>query len=139
MSAFLLTFLLGRTFGLSAPGSWFLGLSMVASGFFVGHASHPAYLSSGVALLACLLGLRLAAQGRPWAGAGLIGGGTWQIGTTGSPEHMVFGAHVIAFVGLYHLIRSPHRRAVATGAVAGVSGGLLLASPALAHFLHQVS
>jgi hypothetical protein len=139
MSAFVLAFLLGRTFGLSATGSWFLGLSMVASGFFVGHASHPSYLSSGVALLACLLGLRLAVQGRPWVGAGLIGGGTWQIGTTGSPEHMVFGAHVLALVGLYHLIRSPHRRAVAVGAVAGVSGGLLLASPALAHFLHQVS
>jgi hypothetical protein len=101
-------------------------------------ASHFSYLSAGAGLIACLLGIRLVARGRSSAGALWIGGATWHLGTAGSPEHLIFGAHVLVAVWVYHLVRGPARLRFAAFTVAAVATGTLLALPAALHFLHQL-
>jgi hypothetical protein len=133
------TFLLGRTFALTNAAACFLALSMVASGFFVGHASHVSYLSAGLGLLSALLGLRLAAAGKPRAAAAILGAATWHLGTAGSPEHLLFGFHVLSLVWIYHVARDSHRRSFLLATLGGVATGALLASPALIHFFHQLA
>jgi len=113
-------------------------LSVVASGLFVGQASHFSYLSAAVGLLATLLAIRLAVDGRVWAAAGLAALAAWHLGTAGSPEHLIFGGHVLLCVWLYHLVRASNRRAVASLALA-VTAGALLALPAILHFFHQLA
>jgi hypothetical protein len=134
-----IAFLVGRTFRLGPAGASFLALSVVASGFVVGHASHFSYLSATAGLLACLLGLRWAAIGASWASAILLAAATWHLGTAGSPEHLIFGAHVMFVVWLYHLVRNPRSRTFVAVTLGGVAAGALLASPALFHFFHQLA
>jgi hypothetical protein len=134
----IVTFLLGRTLQLGLPAASFLALSMVGSGFFVGHASHFSYLSAGVGLLAVLLGLRLAAAGAWRSAAVALAAATWHLGTAGSPEHLVFGGQVLLVVWVFHLARSSAPRRFLIATVGGVAIGALLALPALVHFVHQL-
>jgi hypothetical protein len=86
-----------------------------------------------------LLGLRLAANGALRPAIVLLAVSTWHLGTAGSPEHLIFGAHVLLVVWIYHLVRGPERRRFAIATVGAVVAGAALALPAQAHFLHQVA
>jgi hypothetical protein len=139
LTAFSLSFSIGRSLALNAAGAWLLGLSVTASGYFVGHASHFSYLSNGVTALGLFLSLRHAAQGR--SARSFAGALVWSFHacTTGSPEGLVFNATVLSAAGCAHLVGSSRRRSLLTGCAAGVLAGLLLASPALYHFANQAA
>ena len=138
LSLFVVFYLIGLTYRLRSPAACFLGLSMVASGFVVGHASHFSYLSSLLGVAAVFLGLRYASRHHGGLAALLAFLGVAHAGTSGYPAILLFAAQVLALAAVFVSITQRSARRALGAWFLGASIGALLAVPALWHFANQV-
>jgi hypothetical protein len=131
---FLLCFRLGRRLSIEPIGCLALGLSVVASGFFVGHAEHLSYLTSAVSATMIVSGLLDLSSGHSKPGCVLIAAGCYMLGSAGYPALMFSIALVAAALFAYELTRVPNKARMAGLTVGAVFVGALGAAPALLHF-----
>jgi hypothetical protein len=130
----LVCFRLGRRLGIEPIGCFSLGLSLVASGFFVGHAEHSSFLISALSATMIVAGLLDLSGGIAKAGCGLIAGGCYLLGSAGYPALMVSIALVATVLFGHELARASSKARMAGLTAGSVLAGALLAAPGLVHF-----
>jgi hypothetical protein len=113
-------------------------LMLLASGFVIGHASHFSYLSSVLALALCYWGLLELERARVLRASMLVLMGVFHGATAGYPAILVFGAQVLGVAFAVSLWRRRFRLRSLAPLVVSAALGLVLALPALLHFLNQL-
>ncbi len=126
--------------GLSRLCAFFVGLCVVASGYFTGHASHFSYLSTAVNVLLLVWGIYRAYMGKKKSAFIMMAWAIYQLGTSCYPAVASFCAQSI-FLWLLVLAARNFRQFKTMFPVLFLASllGLLLAVPALMAFYNQVS
>lgn len=136
---FAFCFRLGRQLGMGPLGCLCLSLSVVASGFWVGHAEHFSFQVSALSATMLLSGLLDLSAGRARSGCALIACGGYMLGTAGYPALMLSIPLVMGAIALNEWRHATRRiRFVGLGLLAA-AGGALAASPAIVHFVSALS
>jgi hypothetical protein len=136
MAIFGLGYAIGKSYELSALSRIYLGLTLTASGFVIGHASHFSYLATACGLLGCFLGLRMALLNRGPAAFSLLFVSVYHMFTAGYPANILFGAQCLLAYWIYLFITVASSRRTLLTAAAGAIGGVLVSAPAIWHFLN---
>lgn len=133
---FWLGYEIARSFDLDPLSRLYLGLSLTASGFVIGHASHFSYLATAAGLLACFLALRRALSGRYLAAGSLAFLGVYHMLTAGYPANILFGAQCLLVYWAWQFVTVRTARRALLFAAAGAIAGLSVSYPSVWHFFN---
>ena len=136
---FTLGFGIGTSYRFSPITKLYLGLSLVASGYVIGHASHMSHLASAVGLLACFLGLRLAELNRMRFSFIVTFLGVYYQCTGGYVQDTLFGAICLSTYWVFQCYKASGIKWKLFVPVLGALLGLVLSFPAILHFYNLFS
>ena len=129
---------IAASYSLCRASRLYFCLAMLASGFVVGHASHFSYLSTLIGFLGCFLGLRWAVHDRIVLSCSIVLFSVYQMLSAGYPANILFYAQCLVGYWVYLICVSPERRKPLVVLLCPVLLGLLLSTPSIWHFVHQL-
>ena len=131
---YLIAYGIGKSYRFDPVVNMAFGLSIVASGYVIGHASHFSHLQAAVSLMGCFLSMRLAQTGSAKSAALIMFLAVYHACTSAYVQDIVFGAQLlIPYWAYIYYVKKDTRRSMGIVLLAGLLG-LLISSPSILHF-----
>lgn len=135
---FFIAYNIARSYSLNKESSVYFSLSIIASGFLVGHTSHYSYHASALGFMLCFLGFRYAMKENIVKSILFCFIGTYHAVTAGYPAILSFGAQVFIIYFLFILIKEKEKRKYLMLSLLGVIVGSIFSIPTIMHFFNQL-